>query len=60
MLFKDDSDYFVTVNGNMAEYKDKSVHNVGVLEIVEIDGNQYAIECRLTMLTFYHILKIMY
>ena len=35
----------MTIKENMAEYKDKSVHNVGVLGIVEIDGNQYAIEC---------------
>ena len=44
-LFKDDDDYSVTVMGDTAEYEDKLVDHVGVLEIVEIDGETYVVEC---------------
>ncbi len=44
-LFKDDVDYSVTVMGDTAEYKDTLVDQVGVLEIVEIDGKYYVVEC---------------
>lgn len=44
-IFKDEGDYSVTVLGDTAEYKDKLVNHVGVLEIVEIDGEDYVVEC---------------
>lgn len=43
LLFKDDGDYTVTV-GEISKYVDKTVKQVGVLEIVEIDGEKVLIE----------------
>jgi hypothetical protein len=45
ILFEDDLDYYVTVDDDMAEYTDELVGHVGVLEIVEIDGEECVVEC---------------
>ena len=45
LLFSDDGEYTVSVLGDTAEYTDKLVDHVGVLEIVEIDGEDYVVEC---------------
>lgn len=43
--FKNRDDYKVTVNGTFAQYTNKLEDKVGVLEILEIKGDKYLVEC---------------
>lgn len=45
LLFEDDDGYSVNILGDKAEYRDTTVDHVGVLEIVNIDGEDYLVEC---------------
>lgn len=46
MLFDDDEDYKVSeYTDHIYKYTDKFVKHVGAIEIVEIDGKKYAVEC---------------
>ena len=46
LVFEDDDDYTVSeYSSNIYKYTDKLVKNVGAVEVVEIDGDKYLIEC---------------
>lgn len=46
ILFESEDDYKVSeYGGNIYKYTDKMVKHVGFLEVVEIDGQRYTVEC---------------
>ena len=46
LIFEDDEDYTVSeYSSNIYKYTDKLVKNVGAVEVVEIDGDKYLVEC---------------
>lgn len=46
LTFENDDGYTVSkYSSNIYKYTDKLVKNVGAIEVVEIDGNKYLIEC---------------
>lgn len=46
LIFEDDEDYTVSeYSSNIYKYTDKLVKNVGAVELVEIDGDKYLVEC---------------
>ena len=43
--FKNSDDYKVKINGTYAEYSKEMMEKVGALELIEIDGDQYIVDC---------------
>jgi hypothetical protein len=43
--FKNSDDYKVKINGTYAEYSNEMMEKVGALELIEIDGDQYIVDC---------------
>lgn len=46
LVFEDDDDYSVSeYSSNIYKYTDKLVKNAGAVEVVELDGSKYLVEC---------------
>ena len=46
LTFENDEDYTISkYSSNVYRYYDKLLENVGAIEVVEIDGHKYLVEC---------------